>query len=215
MINIAQTTPALWSPPVSGAVAPVAAVSAVRPLQEGARHNQQGTDRESGAAQARPDRRAEAREGTRPGRNSETPSEGMRTSAGRADASKGEASEVRLRREAEQNAKQLAAEQAAEEERRAQRQDLLTNVWKASAAVVERVLGRDEVSAVQAAAPSEATSDGTPPVGQLALPWPVMPQEARLPNAAFPAPEEVVAYDERGNGNLAPIETGMLVNERV
>ena len=124
---------------------------------------------------------------------------------------------MRVRRDAEQNARQVAAEQAAEAARSAQRQELLTNVWKASAAVVDRVLGREDAAAVKPAAESQAASGRQQPMEQLALPWPVMRQEARSPGsrADFPPTQAVVAYDERGNSNFAPLEAGMLISRRV
>jgi len=217
MINIAQPNPVVWSPPASGATAPVAAVAAVRPLQESARNGQSGAGREQDTPNVRAERRAEAREVARQGRDAA--SDGARNTAGRTGNGTGrsEASGMSVRREAEQNAKQVAVEQAAEEARRAQRQELLTNVWKASAAVVDRVLGRDDATALKSAAESQAASGSQQSMEQLALPWPVMPQDARTPpsRAELGAPEDVVAYDEHGNGNLAPLEAGMLISHRV
>ena len=217
MINIAQPNPIVWSPPASGATAPVAAVAAIRPLQESARSGQSGTGREQDTPGARAERRADAREIARQGRDAA--GDGARNIAGRTGtgAGGGESSDMRVRQEAEQNAKRLATEQAAEEARRAQRQELLTNVWKASAAVVDRVLGRDDAIAVKPAAESQASSDSQQSMEQLALPWPVMPQDARaLPSRAdLGVPEDVVAYDERGNSNLAPLEAGLLISHRV
>lgn len=129
----------------------------------------------------------------------------------------GESSDMRVRREAEQNAKQLATEQAADEARRVQRQELLTNVWKASAAVVDRVLGREDTNAINSAAESQGSSGSQQTMEALALPWPVMPQDAGASpsRADLGASEDVVAYDERGNGNVAPLEAGMLISHRV
>jgi hypothetical protein len=213
MINIAQTNPAVWSPPASTATAPVAAVSAIRPSQE-SRNGQSGS-REQETPSARASRRADARETARQGRDAA--GESARGVAGRAGATGAESIDARVRREAEQNTKQLATEQAAEEARRAQRQELLTNVWKASAAVVDQVLGRDDATAVKSASESRAASDSQPSMEQLALPWPVMPQDARATpsRADLGVPEDVVAYDELGNGNLAPLEVGMLISHRV
>lgn len=215
MINIAQSSPVVWSPPASGATAPVTPVAAVRPLQESARDGQPGTgtsaERDTRAARA--DRRTEAREADRQAH--EAVNDGKRRVTGSTGTEPGKVDDAPVRQEAKDNAKQLAEEQAADEARRAQRQELLTNVWKASAAVVNRVLGRDEVSAVNPAAESQALA-ALPPLEQ--LPWPVMPPEAgspQAPTADFPAPEDVVAYDERGNGNTAPVEAGMLISERV
>ena len=214
MINIAQTSPAVWSPPASTATAPVAAVAAVRPPQESTRNSQSGTGREQDSPSARAERRADAREPAGAGRDA--PADGARGTAGRASAG-GEASDLQARREAEQNTKQLATEQAAEETRRVQRQELLTNVWKASAAVVDRALGRDDTSAVDAAAPTQESAGSEPTQEQLALPWPVMPQDAdAAPSRAdLGASEEVVAYDEHGNGSVAPLEAGLLISRHV
>ncbi len=204
MINIAQPSPAAWSPPASGATAPVAAVAAIRPLQESARNGQPGAGRERELPASRTERRAVAGDGTR-------------ATPGRAESTRGAAGDVLARREAEQAARRVAAEDAAEEARRAQRQELLTNVWKASAAVVERVLGLDEGAAVSPAAATGPASPGRQPVEQLALPWPVMPQDAASSRTRpdFPAPQDVVAYDERGNSNLASVETGVLLSRRI
>lgn len=203
MINIAQPNPAAWSPPASGATAPVAAVAAIRPLQESARNGQPGAGRERELPASRTERRAVASDGTR-------------ATPGRAESARGAAGDVLARREAEQAARRLAAEETAEEARRAQRQELLTNVWKASAAVVERVLGLDEGTAVSPAVAGPA-SPSRQPIEQLALPWPVMPQDAgsSRTRAEFPAPQDVVAYDERGNSSLASLETGVLLSRRV
>jgi hypothetical protein len=203
MINIAQPNPAAWSPPVSGATKPVAAVAAIRPLQESARNGQPGSGRDRESPASRADRGAVARDGARATPGSQAPE---RSSAG----------DVLARREAGQAARRLAAEETAEDARRAQRQELLANVWKASAAVVERVLGLEDGAAMQPATASPAAS-GRQPVEQLALPWPVMPEESRSnrTRADFPAPQEVVAYDERGNSSLAPLEAGVLISRRV
>ena len=214
MINIAQTNPAVWSPPASTATAPVAAVAAVRPPQESARSGQSSTGREQDAPSVRAERRTGAREPDRQGRDA--PADGARGTAGRTGAG-GESSDMRARRETEQNAKQLATEQAAEEARRVQRQELLTNVWKASAAVVDRALGRDDASAVNAAAPSQESAGSEQTIDRLALPWPVMPQDADASpsRADLGASEEVVAYDEHGNSSVAPLEAGLLISRHV
>lgn len=215
MINIAQPNPAVWSSPASTATAPVAAVAPIRLLKEGARNGQAGTGREQETPSARADRRADAREVARQGRDAA--GDGARGVAGRSGTAGGESSDARVRRESEQNTKQLATEQVAEEARRAQRQELLTNVWKASAAVVDRVLGRDDAIAVKSAAESQAPSDSAQSMEQIALPWPVMPLDAReIPSRAdLGVPEDVVAYDERGNSNLAPLEAGLLISHHV
>lgn len=214
MINITQPNPVVWSPPANGAAAPVAAVTAIRPLQESARTGQQGAERELPGQRA--DRGAADRDARRTAR--ETGTDGVRSGAGRATGERGELPDAVARREAEQAARQQAADQATEETRRAQRQELLTNVWKASAAVVDRVLGREEGAAVNAAAAGASTAaPGRQPAEQLTLPWPVMPQDPGQAQGRrdFPATQDVVAYDERGNSNLAPLEAGALLSRRV
>lgn len=214
MINIAQPNPLAWPQAVSGATAPVAAVAAIRPLQETARNGQPGANPERESSGARTERRADTREGARPARDAGA--DDLRRSA--ATTERGEAGDVLARREAEQVARQRASEQAAEEARRAQRQELLTNVWKASAAVVDRVLGRDDAAGVHAVSASAAApAPGRQPGEQLALPWPVMPQDALSGHSRseYPAPQDVLAYDERGNSNLATLEAGVLLSRRV
>jgi hypothetical protein len=214
MINFAQPNPAAWSPPVGGATAPVAPVAAIRPLQETARNGQPGAGRDQGATASRAEARAEGREAARLAR--EAARESGPGAAGRNGAAAGESGDLLARREAEQQTRQLAQEQAADEARRAQRQELLSNVWKASAAVVDRVLGREETANAKPGSAS-AEPSGRQPGEQLSLPWPVMPQDSRAEPARvnFPAPQEVVAYDERGNSNLAPMEAGLLLSRRV
>lgn len=215
MINITQPNPVVWSPPANGAAAPVAAVTAIRPLQESARSGQQGAERDLPPG-LRADRGAADRDAKRAARD--TGADGARSGAGRVAGERGEPPDAVARREAEQAARQQAADQATEETRRAQRQELLTNVWKASAAVVERVLGREEGAAVNmAAAGASPAAPGRQPAEQLTLPWPVMPQDPGQAQGRrdFPAPQDVVAYDERGNSNLAPLEAGALLSRRV
>ncbi len=93
---------------------------------------------------------------------------------------------------------------------------MLTNVWKASAAVVDRVLGRDEAVPIsgEAGGPVERSPVRSQPAEQLSLPWPVQPQERAVP-AAMNEGRVPVAYDERGNSSLAPLEPGALISRRV
>ena len=111
------------------------------------------------------------------------------------------------------------AQQAEEAARREQMQSVLTNVWKASAAVVDRVLGRDDaapggVPASGAAGAAERGPVRAQPAEQLSLPWPVQPQERAVPSAMAEG-RVPVAYDERGNSSLAPLEPGALISRRV
>jgi hypothetical protein len=123
----------------------------------------------------------------------------------------------------------VEAEKAEAQTRKQQIQAVLSDVWKASAAVVERVLGRDGVqrSELQGGGVSEAARSAS--AGPVALkrpvleplPWPVMPEDAasaaaaKVAQAEGMAPQQVVAYDERGNSSLAPLEAGVLIDQRV
>ncbi|WP_372656865.1 hypothetical protein, partial [Hydrogenophaga sp.] len=99
-------------------------------------------------------------------------------------------------------------EQAAQQ--RPALQEVLSSVWKASAAVVERVLGSSAASApggaVEAAAAVQTRA--LAPVQSELFAEPVALVE-------MPSAEQVVAYDEHGNSSLAPLEAGSLVSERV
>jgi hypothetical protein len=215
MINITQLNPITWSLPTSTTAAPVAAVAGIRPMQESARHGQPGADREPRASTARAERGSEAGEAARKAAEAVAHQGGQRTT-GRTALDRGEAGGIQAGREAEQNTKQRAAEKVAEAERSAQRQELLVNVWKASAAVVDQVLGREDATAINPAAESQATA-ARQLLEQPALPWPVMPPEAlaSVARVSFPSPADVVAYDQRGHSSLAPLEPGALISRRV
>ena len=118
-------------------------------------------------------------------------------------------------------------------------QEVLANMWAASAAVVDQALGLEpkaealpgnqsdtapDLSAVAASTISRRLLPGAKATGspeQAAaenMPWPVMPQAAEA-SAAEVAPEvpggEVIAYDENGQSSLAPLEVGTLLSEKV
>lgn len=114
-----------------------------------------------------------------------------------------------------QRAKEAAAEeaqareQAEREAQGPQLQEALSKVWEASAAVVERVLGLDE-SAGNAAT---AGADASAPVAQEGEASSRLAAAAQGPQS--PDTQEVVAYDENGNGTAAPVELGVIISERV
>ena len=97
--------------------------------------------------------------------------------------------------EAAQRQAEREADAARERDKQAMEhlKDVLTNVWQASAAVVEQALGLEKSTPDKPAdtvALAAAAQDDTPGA-------------------------EVVAYDERGNSSLAPLEAGSLISHRV
>ncbi|MBA4266002.1 MAG: hypothetical protein C0453_13040 [Comamonadaceae bacterium] len=146
---------------------------------------------------------------------------------------KGRESDAATQREA-QEAAALEAEQRAKdkEEVHLRLREVLSSVWQASAAVVDRALGRDP--AAETPGPPSSTASGlsavaasltarrpmlpapiqvSAPIAQAA---PVSGTSDALPGAGQNLPTtDVVAYDERGNGSVAPHEAGSLVDQRV
>jgi hypothetical protein len=231
MMNISTTHSVSWPSPASAQVAAVSAVEGVRPVQDGRRSGQPSPDAQTPQG------------GQRHHKDVSTPEAGRvpllpRQSGGDGDRSgriavRSEAADDGFAlREAGQHAEQLEAEKAEAQTRREQLKAALSEVWKASAAVVDRVLGRDEDAlrsgqyADGAAGVDPMSGAGTSMALKLPapepLPWPVMPKEPAfaVPGRAtaaeaVPVHQEVVAYDEHGNSSLAPLETGVLVDQRV
>jgi hypothetical protein len=235
MLNISTTHPVSWPSPASAQVAAVSAVEAARAVQDGRRSGQSSGDgqtphggprhhkdlssSETGRVPLLP--RPSGSDADRPGRIAARSSES--------------ADDITAWREAGQEAQKLEAEKATEAQtRREQLQAVLSEVWKASAAVVDRVLGRDDARRFGRSVDGAEGVDPASGAGPMALklpapeplPWPVMPKEpafavpgkataAEAEAAPTTTPQEVVAYDERGNSSLAPLETGVLVDQRV
>lgn len=113
-------------------------------------------------------------------------------------------------------------QQAEEAARKLQLQDVIVSAWKASAAVVDVVLGREPVGPVadpEAASAVTGAGQATVPVGERAA-----AVQSAEPREAEPAQDdladlaesrEVVAYDAQGHSSLAPLEAGSLVSHHV
>lgn len=218
MLNISSTQPVIWpSAPASG-IAPVSATTPVSPVQASSRDTQASL----GQRQERP-----VPDSVR--RSSAQPTEGSAES-GASDAAPilprespdspdGQASPEPTEAQAE---RQTAEAQAEEKALQQQLKDVLSNVWKASAAVVEVVLGRDdaEVAGKADAAAVERAVAAAAPTAHAAVV--AMPGASALaandavvePVAARPA-QDVVAYDAHGNSSWAPLEAGSLLSRRV
>lgn len=128
-----------------------------------------------------------------------------------------EAAERAEAAEAEADKAQEAETRARESAQGPQPQQLLSTIWKASGAVVEQALGTDDAQAGAA----DATT-ATLPTGEVV----VVATAGRMTSAESTAQEsrssepvradqEVVAYDESGNGTPAPVELGVIISERV
>ena len=230
MINISTTTPVSWPTPPSAAVGPVAATSAVQPVQSGGREAQ--TELES---------RREARRTRALVNEDASPATPQPARPGAADpqASAQVRQETAAQR-TEQALKKAEADKASHRKAMDRLQEVLTNMWAASAAVVDQALGlepkgealpgnqSDTAPDLSAAAASTMPRRLLPgaktaePAAADTMRWPVMPEvaeEAVEEATDAVAPEvpggEVVAYDEHGQGRPAPLETGTLLSERV
>ncbi|WP_066269025.1 hypothetical protein [Hydrogenophaga palleronii] len=235
MLNISTTTAVAWPTPPSGAVAPVSPAAAVQPVQAGNHDGkaQTGFGREGQAAR----QHALATRGQAE----------ARTAA--ADSASPAAGEARMpaphdpvaQRQAKQEATQVAEQQKAKDKQAIEHlQSVLSRMWAASAAVIDRALGieppngselpgsQSDTAPDLSAVAATLVARKTPLVPERAalpapdpLPWPVM-ADAATPEGAEPVavvelvdPADVLAYDERGNSSMAPLEAGTLVNQMV
>lgn len=244
MINISTSHVVSWPTPAGPSVAPVSPVTAVQPVRESGRDPQTGfgAGRDGqGAAPRAPATRSAPPEAD----SSPEPAPLLPRSYGPAGAdgrsgpeTAAAAAQQKNQEKAERAAAQQAEEQAEAAAQKQQLQAVLTTVWQASAAVVERAL--DQLSGSPSELPG-SQSDTSPDLSSVAaaqmnrrpllppavtqtplepLPWPVMPPaDESTPAADTPAEilavEDVVAYDENGNGSRAPVEAGSIISERV
>jgi len=233
MLNLPNTTAVSWTtPPTSSSVGPVTAVQRVSPS---------GDERQAGPGLGRDEQpgarpKVQARAAaptTSPDEQAVAPLLPRQKQKDLAATERGrQASAQQL--EQQRAAKELA-EQEADKALREKLQAVLTTVWQASAAVVERALGREPANEVLGAR-SVASNDRSETGSMLAvrkplppeplptqqvdpLPWPIMQGgksgEPGLSGFMPIAPEDIVGYDEKGNSSAAPLEVGSLVDRRV
>jgi len=147
--------------------------------------------------------------------------------------SRGRESDAVIQREAQEAAAREAEQRAKDKEDIHLRlREVLSSVWQASAAVVDRALGREP--ATETPGPSGSASSGlsavatslttrrpmlpapVPVTSPMAQPTPVSAASDALPGAGQSLqPVDLVAYDEHGNGSVPPHEAGSLVDQRV
>jgi hypothetical protein len=228
MLNISTSNAVSWPTPQSTAVPAVASVAPVQAVQGAGRDAQAGL----GAGQDRSSstRRQAAKEEQAPNGAPLLP-RGSGDAAAEA-APRSREAEMAAREAAEEAAAELAEQQAnAKEEIHQRLQEVLSSVWQASAAVVDRALGREgaaegsaEVgqsgSGVAALPPRRqmmvvAQGGGLTPVDTVGPVAPLVAGGAPMVSAAAADPADLVAYDERGNGSVLPPEAGSLLSRRV
>lgn len=224
MLSITTSPPAAWSPAPATAIAPVSAATPVAPVQATARDAQTGSGTAGGGntanlregsagerAREREDRRPEAAP-LLPRPSPEDGRQGRQSPAAEAEQAEAE--------------REQQIQEAQEQARQQRLQDVIANVWKASAAVVDRALGLDSedgraVSATAAAAaadaaqPVAATAATAVPVVSPVAPMAGAANDPQIEIEALKAGQDVVAYDAQGNSSLAPLETGTLLDRRV
>jgi hypothetical protein len=229
MLSITSSQPAVWSPPPGPAVTAVSPTAQVQPVQATARDAQTGgsSGREtSGAAQpvrvggARRERETERTEkGALPDAAPLLPRESP-------DAPDQPESPERAQAKAEAEREQQAR-QAEDKAFKQKLQDVIANVWKASAAVVDVALSArnasvaDEpaaLSAAEAVSGAEPAASAAPAALASAVPGAPVQEAANdavAELAELRAGQEVVAYDAAGHSSLAPLEAGTLISRRV
>lgn len=216
MLNISTSQPVSWPAPAPVAVAPVPAVSSVGAAQPSARDPQAGSGR--GGQGARSGHSPATRNGQEPAAGAPNVQHAPILPRGRKDAERSSPADYladkKQRAEQRQEQEQKAREQA---EQKPQLQEVLTTVWKASAAVVDVVLGREQEAAAAAAKAASGVQDVA-----VASQRPAANDEAQgdLPGiepvpAALRREQEPVAYTEQGTSTWSPLETGSLLSRRV
>jgi len=245
MLNISSTTAVSWPTPVSTAVAPVSPVAAVQPVQAGGNDGKAQTGFGREGRTATPSQAAAAARAAVDGRAAATDDDAAVLPASRSASGVPAApQDVAAQRQAQQEAAQVAEQRQAKDKKAVEHlQNVLSRMWEASAAVVDRALGIEpakgselpgnqsdtapDLSAVTASMiprkPPSADRPDRPAMEQ--LPWPVMPEGGEVAEAMEldvvgdgvgpEAVAELVAYDEHGNGSAAPVEAGTLLSERV
>jgi hypothetical protein len=220
MINLTSSSAVSWPTAPSVAVAPVPAVPAVAALP-GGRETQTGprSGRE-GAGHAFP---------SPAGERSVARAANPATSAGAAAPQETNSATDHADQAAQREQVQREAHAARERDQRAMEhlKEVLTSVWQASAAVVDRALGRES----NEASPG-LRSDTAPDLSQVAASLvarraPVLTSSRPVPSVPTgqhwvpearqdePTPAEIVAYDEHGNSSLMPLEAGSHFSQRV
>lgn len=213
MLSITSSQPVHWPPSPSPSVAPVTPVGAVAPAQSQARDQASGFNSgQEGRAGTAPDTAQDRRviadkavpeSSAAPLLPREQPEGGQQ---GETASSVGSGKATDKTREAQAKAEEKATEQPP-------LQDVLSSVWKASAAVVDVILGREAASAKattgvdlgKAESPDRASAlpvaSGDAGASGFVPPW-------------QPAQAEPVTYTDQGASVWGSIETGTRLNQK-
>ena len=237
MLNISSSQPMGWPSAPPASVAPVQAVSGVGAAPAVPKESQSDTGSGSGSSPGRHGQAAQAApvQASPRAANDTAAAGGTGTQAspqaapllprerqrgqGATPLVAGETEESNLSTELRQEEDKKAREKA---EQQIKLQEVLATVWKASAAVVDVVLGRDAAEAAAAAA--EGKVDAVSSSAQVAAvggapasvddPW-ATPEQADLLPSAWRREQDPEAYTEQGVGSWSPRETGLLISHRV
>ncbi len=206
MLSISTSQPVGWSTPAPlAAVAPLSAVSAVGSVKSSARESQADSGRNG---QGSPNGGAALRRaGDSPMAGQAAPLLPREPSDDRSASPASQFEERQLRSEQQKVEDQKAREKA---EQKLQLQEVLTTVWKASAAVVDVVLGRD-AGAKAAEEPTPTAIPGATPSAETLSPS----GESFDMMSAVRREQEPMAYTVQGASSWPPVETGQLVDQRV
>lgn len=218
MFSISSSQPVSWPSAPSTAVAPVVAVPSVGATASATRDTQADSGRSGTGSRGAPSPGAVKPSGdaTAPSGAQAAPLLPRERSDEPANASAFETEEAQAEQRKEDEKK--AQEQAAH---KLQLQDVLASVWKASAAVVDVVLGRE--AALAAAGPVDGVSDALPVAGDPSgdpVPASLVSGES-LPATGASGPQsprreqEPLMYTEQGTSSWAPLESGSLISRRV
>lgn len=226
MLNFSASNAVSWPTPQSTAVPAVTPITPVQPAQGAGRDAQAGL----GFGQNRqPAQQHKA--GSNPQGASPTSREADPSAPGQ--AAQGREGDVVAQREAQEAAAKEAEQLASDKEEIHRRlREVLSNVWQASAAVVDRALGRDPASEAPGSPTGTSSALSTvaasltarrtmlpaplPAPAPIAQAKPAPDTSAALPGSGQLLPvADVVAYDEHGNGSVPPLEAGSLVDQRV
>lgn len=213
MINIASSQPVHWHTAAPPTVAPVASVHAVAPAQrsQGDTQSSLGSERDARSAMAQEKR-------PNPGKNSAAlqaapllPREPAQGNPGTPSGGDGA-----MAKEQAREAEEAKADSAS---KTLKLMEVLSTVWKASAAVVENALGiepsadKDGVKGVGTSASRALAVPSKPRHQDLAAEVDRPEQDAQDPLVGRAAGDPV-AYTEQGTSSWMPLETGQLLRKQ-
>jgi hypothetical protein len=235
MLNISSAQPVAWSP--APAVSPLTAAAPVSPVQPAARDGQAGSSSAQGnprGASGQPARRGELPAETKNrGAEKDPPVEAAPLLPRQSPKNQASPENAEIQAEADRDEQVREAEEKAF---RQQFQDVVANIWKASAAVVDVVLGRaamnadaaGDVPSAKGVKSAGAAVDAGMATGSGAKNAPAMPVGSAVASLAAPAAgddqmgqgfprleQDIVAYDAQGQSSMMPLEAGTLVDRLV